>query len=269
MPPPVLVPITTEEAHHYLMQDRDRYLMQLGALRYDPVKALVGLVGDSGVVALAMHVEEAGALPDPRPTIMLAANHEAYLEALLAWPGRPEYCVIATSNPRFAERLELLLGTRRSLTRGLVYYGAEEAATLQPRVLHIPTLPGNFIIRRLTEEDALALDVTACGLSSTSLRGWLRLGWRVYGAIEGRVLVAHALAAYPIGDGDEVAALYTAGRARRRGIGSAVVAAVIGDIRSRGRRAFYVASRNNLPSRQLAERLGLCQLAETWDIVLG
>jgi GNAT superfamily N-acetyltransferase len=263
-----LIELTSADAQHYLMQDRDRHLMQLGALRYDPVKAIMGVVGDTGVLALAMYVEEAGALPDPRPTLMLAARDVTQLQPLLAWQGRPERCVIAVSDQRFVLPLEHMLKTQRSQMRGLVYYGAEDPVTLQPCALRMSTPPSAISIRQLVEEDASALDLTPCGLSSTALRGWLRLGWRVYGAIEGRILLAHVLAAYPIADGDEVAALYTAGRARRRGLGAAVVGAVINDIRGRGRRAFYVASRNNLASRQLAERIGLHQLAETWNMVM-
>ena len=78
----------------------------------------------------------------------------------------------------------------------------------------------------------------------------------------------NTLAAYPIGDSDEVAAVYTAGHARRAGLGAAVVAATIADIHGRGRLAFYIAGRSNQPSRRLAERIGLRPIGETCEIIV-
>jgi GNAT superfamily N-acetyltransferase len=265
----MLTAITIEEAQTFLMQDRDQHLMHLGALRYDPVQAMVAVVEHSQVKALALLVTEAGALPDPKPTMLIATHDPAMIEPLLAWRERPERCVLAVADPRLAMRLEQLLQARTAPMRGLAYYGAEHATTHVPLTLRPPPTPSGMIVRRLHELDCTELDLLPCGLSSTALRGWLRLGWRVFGAIEGSTLLAHALAAYPLGESDEVAALYTAGRARRRGIGSAVVTAVIDDSRARGRRAFYVASRHNRASRQLAEQLGLRLLTETYEIVLG
>lgn len=277
-----VIELSLDAAEAYLLRDRDRNLMQLGALNYDTVKATIALPGEDGPIALALLVEESGALPDPRPTLMIAADSPECVAPLLAWRGRPERCVIAASDDLVVMRVEQVLRIRRSHVRGLAYYGAEELETGAPIDLALrtirprsgmdagPAAAGSSIeIRRLLEPDCRALDLTACNLSSTALNGWLRQGWRIYGAIEQRSLVAHALAAYPIDDSDEVAAVYTSASVRRRGVGSAVVAAVIGDIRARHRRAFYVASRNNLASRQLAEQLGLRTLAETWDVVVG
>jgi GNAT superfamily N-acetyltransferase len=265
----MLTSITTEEAQIYLMQDRDQHLMHLGALRYDPIQAMVAIVERAQVQALALLVTEAGALPDRKPTMMIAATNPAMVEPFLAWHERPERCVLAVAHPRLAIRLEQFLRARTAPMRGLAYYGAEQPRTLAPLTLRPPPIPAGIIVRQLHERDCTELDLLPCGLSSTALRGWLRLGWRVFGAIEGATLLAHALAAYPIGESDEVAALYTAGRARRRGIGSAVVSAVIHDSRARGRRAFYIASRHNHASRKLAEHLGLRLLTETYEIVLG
>ncbi len=272
---PALIEISADAAEIYLLRDRDRHLMHLGALNYDSVKAIMAVPGEDGPMALALLVEEAGALPDPRATLMIAADSPECVSALIAWRGRPQRCVIAAADDLVVVRIEQLVRTRRSQIRGLAYYGAETLETGVPidltRAL-VSSAASNSAaidIRRLSERDARDLDLTPCNLSSTALNGWLRLSWRIYGAIEQHRLVGHALAAYPIDDSDEVAAVYTSGRVRRRGVGSAVVAAVIGDIRTRNRRAFYVASRTNTASCQLAEHLGLRSLGETWDVVLG
>jgi predicted GNAT family acetyltransferase len=83
------------------------------------------------------------------------------------------------------------------------------------------------------------------------------------------LLLCHALAAYPIGDTEEVAAVYTASGARRQGFASAVVAATIADILMRGKRAVYACKKTNVASQRVAEGLGMQPLLETWEIVTG
>jgi hypothetical protein len=254
------------EAFSFLVQRRDQHLMHLGALGYDPLRAIVGLRRAGRLAALALVVEQAGALPDPRPTVMVAADDQQALAALLAGGPWPERSVWA-ADAALCLDLERVLGSRRNSLRGLAFYGAEQPE--DGRRLAIapppPTLD-QVSVRQLSDADA-TLDLSPCMLSPTALLGWMRHGWRVFGAVRGGALLAHALAAYPIGDSDEVAAVYTAGQARRAGLGAAVVAATIADIHARGRRAFYVASRGNLPSRRLAERIGLRPIGETGEIV--
>jgi GNAT superfamily N-acetyltransferase len=153
--------------------------------------------------------------------------------------------------------------------RGLNFYGSEHPANGSPLTLTQPELHApDLIARSLNDTDATTLDLSPCNLSPTALRGWLRQGWRVFGVIRHNTLLAHALAAYPIGDSDEIAAVFTAAHMRRRGVGAAVVATVIEDSRRRGRRTFYVAYRTNLASCRLAERMGLAHIAQTWEFVI-
>src|SRR5205085_10542013 len=119
--------------------------------------------------------------------------------------------------------LEERLGAAHDPERGLQY-----AIALTP-----PQRP-HPLVRQLTMADADALDLAPCSLSPTALRNWLRRGWRAFGAVRRGALLCHALAAYPIGDTEEVAAVYTAPQARRQGLASAVAAAAIADIAARG-----------------------------------
>jgi GNAT superfamily N-acetyltransferase len=267
-----LAEITNSEALEYLMLQRDRHLMHLGALLYDQVRMIIGLRNQGLLKALVMVVDYAGALPNPRPTMMAAADDPAAL-LQLAELGRergtwPDHGVWAVAIPALRDALESWLGIRHSPARGLNFYGTEHpdgsAITLTKPALHAP----DVVARSLNDTDATTLDLRPCNLSPTALRGWLRQGWRVFGVIQHNTLLAHALAAYPIGDSDEIAAVFTAAHVRRRGVGAAVVSAVIEDSRRRGRRAFYVAYRTNLASCGLAERMGLAHIAQTWELVI-
>lgn len=260
--------LTVDAARAYLMRDRDRHLMHLGALAYDSARPLAGAKRRGDLCALALLVEHSGVFPDPRPYVMVAADDLSGLELLLARIERSADWIWATTDPELRDAICQRLSRAHHPARGQFFYGDREEDRVAPRALTLPA-PGlaRLEVRKLDLADATALDLSPCALSSTALRGWLRSGWRVFGAIDGQSLIAHALAAYPIGDAEEVAAVYTAGRARRMGVASAVVGCVIADIRSHGLAAYYVASRNNLPSRRLAERIGLRQLAESWEIL--
>ncbi|MDZ4718319.1 MAG: GNAT family N-acetyltransferase [Roseiflexaceae bacterium] len=264
--------IVHDDALAYLVRQRDRHLMHLGALLYDQVRTMIGLRQHGVLIALVLIVDYSGALPNPRPTMMVAADDPAALLRLVqlgaerrSWPDRG---VWAVATPALRDVLESWLQLRHSPLRGLNFYGTEYADGTA--IMLMPPLydSTNLIVRSLSDADATTLDLSPCNLSITALRSWLRQGWRAFGVLQQNVLLAHVLAAYPIGDSDEIAAVYTAARARRRGIGAAVVAAVITDSRSRGRRAFYVAQRTNLASCALAERLGLAMIAQTWEIVI-
>jgi GNAT superfamily N-acetyltransferase len=258
-----------EEASEYLFRHRDQHLLHLGALSYDPLRTIVGLGPAGQLRAMALVVEHAGALPDPRPTVMAAAESEgALVELALAgdWPRRAVWTV---GDPALLGALERELDTPHAPTRGLVFFGAQASGGAPLPLAAVPLGMDGVVVREIVEDDALSIDLSPCSLSPTALRGWLRRGWRMYGALCGGELLAHALAAYPVGEADEVAAVYTAGAARRRGLGAAVVRTTIEATRARGREAFYIASRGNLASRQLAERVGLRGIGETWEIVVG
>ncbi|GAB4123868.1 MAG: hypothetical protein Fur005_34410 [Roseiflexaceae bacterium] len=258
--------IEREEAANYLSLRRDQHLMHLGSLLYDPLRTISVVRRKGQIAALALLVIRAGALPDPRPTVMVSANDAEALQALIRLGDWPSPSVWAIGDADLLPALEQQLNAKHNPARGLVFFGAE-AADQQPLPLHLPDLhePG-VVVRQLTEADQ-TLDMNPCLLSAVSLRGWLQQGWRVFGAIQDEKLLAHALAAYPIGDADEVSAVYTAISARRHGLGAAAAAAVITDARQRGRRAFYIASRVNTASQRLAARIGLRQIGQTWEVV--
>jgi hypothetical protein len=250
--------ISPEAARAYLERDRDANLMPLGALAYDPVRAHVGAERDGALVATALVVELAANLPDGRPTVMVSADDGDAVERLMRDRLWPPEAIWTSSQPETVRELERLLGKRRSQRRGLRYYiGA--VARAEP--------PG--VVRPITPADADDLDLSPCALSPTALRNWLRRGWRIFGVVQGHALVCHALAAYPIGDTEEVSAVFTAPRWRRRGLARAAVAATVRDIVGRGRRAVYVAGRSNTASQGVAAGVGLELLHESWEIVTG
>jgi GNAT superfamily N-acetyltransferase len=260
--------LTPDMARDYLMQDRDRHLLQLGALAYDAAKPLAMAQRAGSLCAVALLVERSGVLPDTRPYVMVAADDPPALDLLLGQADLTADRIWATTDPALRDRIAERLGRPAHPERGQLFYGDREADHITLRPIDPPALRAEAAeVRQLSEGDAARLDLSPCMLSSTALRGWLRSGWRVFGAIERQRLLAHALAAYPIGGAEEVAAVYTAGRARRHGIAATVVGRAIADIRSHGREAYYVASRSNIPSRRLAERIGLRQIAESWEIL--
>jgi len=250
--------ISADAAQAYLMRDLDQNLALLGTLEYEAVDRLCAAWRHDVPVALAIVTEQAWAGPDRQPMIAVEADDGPAMLSLLgqqSWPGR---AIWSTHRPALLPLLEQHLGHRHNYKRGVLYYLTDQA----PELVH----PG---VRMLTLDDADRLDLTGCDLSSIAMRNWLRRGWRLFGAIDGHVLLSHALVAYPIGDTEEVAAVYTAASMRRQGLASVVVAAAIRDILSRGHRAVYACKKTNLASRCVASRLELRPLFETWEIVTG
>ena len=247
-----------EAVYAYLERDGERNLMLLGAMAYDPVQAYLGAERDGRLAAAALVVDLAANLPDDRPTVMVAADDPAALAQLVGGEAWPEKAIWSTGRPELLAELERLLGRRSDPARGLRYYIASQAPSHQIAR-----------VRRITMDDADELDLSPCALSPTALRSWLRRGWRMFGAVQGNTLLCHALAAYPIADTEEVSAVFTAPRARRRGLARAVVATTIADIVRRGSRAVYVTSKTNVASQRVAEALRLAPLQETWEVVIG
>ncbi|HEU5014505.1 MAG TPA: GNAT family N-acetyltransferase [Roseiflexaceae bacterium] len=246
-----------DAARTFLMRDLDRHLPQLGALHYEPVEMLRGVEHAGSLAALAFVVAPEP-VPDSLPTVMLTTAHPAALADLLAQDGWPPRAVWTVSRADLLPQLETAFGREHDPARGVRYYVSMTA----------PARP-NQLVRRLSLDDADAIDLAPCSLSPTALRNWIKRGWRVYGAVYESLLLCHALAAYPIGDTEEVAAVYTASGARRQGFASAVVAATIADILIRGKRAVYACKKTNVASRRVAEGLGMQPLLETWEIVTG
>ncbi|MFO7170166.1 MAG: GNAT family N-acetyltransferase [Chloroflexota bacterium] len=250
--------ISPDAARAYLERSPDANLMLLAALAYDPVRAQVGVERGGALAAAALVVELGDGGREERPTIMVAADDAEALGQLVRAHDWPLPAVWSVARPDLLAELERLLGRARSRWRGVRAY----VAASPPQV-------GGPAVRSITLADADALDLAPCSLGPTALRNWLRRGWRMFGVVQGGALVCHALAAYPVLDTEEVSAVFTAPRWRRRGLARAVVAATIGDIVGRGRRAVYVAGRSNIASQAVAEGLGMAPLFETWEIVTG
>jgi len=239
--------------------DRDRYhnLMLLGALDFENVRSAYSLERDDDLAAVALIVDQHGPLPEVWPTIMVVASDAEALAQLVLHEDWPAPATWSTRQRDLLPVLEECLGQQHDPARGVLYY-------LYPA--GTPPHQPHRLVRRLTAGDADMLDLEPCSLSTTAMRNWLRRGWHIFGAVERGQLLSHALAAYPIGDTEEVAAVYTAPQARGRGLASAVVAATAADIVSRGLRAVYATTRANVASQQVATSVGLKPLFETWDI---
>jgi ribosomal protein S18 acetylase RimI-like enzyme len=220
-------------------QSGDTALPALAALLHDASAVARVVAGAAAVV-----VER-----EPRPgvgsDVWIAAEEVAALERLLEtgdWPAAAWHVCRAD----LCEFLERRLERRRRPERDERMYVAEQVV-VQPHPL----------VRPLAEAEAESLDLAPCGLSATALRHWLWRGWRVFGAVADGRLLCHAIAAYPAGDTEEVAAVFTAPEMRGRGLASAVAGAVAADIVARGRRARYLVRRANTASQRVVEKIGM------------
>lgn len=248
--------ISFEAARAYLERDHDANLMLLGALMYDPVRCCFGTARGTELVAAGLVAALSGDLPSARPTVLLAADDSTALTGLFSFADLPASAIWSVSRRSLLAPLEQQLGARHNPQRGQRLYVADRVAER----------PGD-LVRRIRSEDADTLDLSPCGLSPTALSNWLRRDWRMFGVVADGALLCHALAAYPLGDTEEISAVFTAPNARRRGLASAVVAATAADILRRGCRPIYVTARTNRASRRVAENLGFRPLGESWEIV--
>lgn len=248
------VSVDRRAAEEYLRRDPHRNLPLLAALSHDPLLGIHGMERERALVALALVVESFGS-PGRPPTVMVAADDRAALESLLGSSRWPQGSAWAGVDHDLLPSVEALCGRRQDVQRGLIYYVATAAPASRA-----------WSVRRLEPADSEALDLSQCRLSPTALVNWLAAGWRVFGVVDGDQLLAHALAAYPVEDTEEISSVFTAPAVRRRGLASAVVVAAIGDIVARGRRAVYVCRRANKASQLVAEGVGMERFLETWDI---
>lgn len=245
-----------DEAQAWLERDLSANLAMLGSLLYEPVEQFWGLRRAGKLYALGMVVAAEANIPESLPNVMLhAPDSDDMLQLLQAdWPSEAVWTV---HRAELLAPLEQQLGEQHDPERGVRYFIANDTHK-----------PANNVARPLGSDD-VKLDLSPCSLGSIALSYWLMRGWRVYGVAEDGRLLGHALAAYPIGDTEEVAAVFTAPEARRRGIASACAAAVIADIQARGKRAVYVSRKNNHASIAVAQGLGMLPLLETWEIVVN
>ena len=245
-----------EEVLGFLGRAPERNLLLLAALEYDPIEMIWGLRRGSALTALAMVCEPEGPFSNQRAAVLLDAQDAPALAELLArgdWPARPRWIA---HRPELLPLVEQFCGARRQPGEGVYQYILARA----------PERPQAAPVRQLALEDADTLALAPCSLSPVALRNWIKRGWRVFGAVADGVLLGHALAAYPVGQTEEVAAVFTAPTARRQGIASTVVAAAAADIAARGHRATYVCRKTNLASQRVAEGLGFRLLVETWEL---
>ncbi|MBC8163753.1 MAG: GNAT family N-acetyltransferase [Roseiflexaceae bacterium] len=241
------------QAQAFLEQRLDQNLPILGSLLFEPLELLQGVWHAGQLAALAVVAPGEPNIPGSLPTVMVEAQSAAALAALHAAGGYPPRAVWSVQQLEHRAQLEVLLGQQYDPVRGAVFFIAEG----EP--------PQATPARQVLAGDA-TLDLSACDLSTIALSFWILRGWRMFGVIEDNRLLGHALAAYPIADTEEIAAVFTAAEARRRGIASACVAAAAADIRRRGKRAVYVARKTNHASIAVAEHLGMRRICETWEI---
>lgn len=244
---------TAAEARAFFELAFDRNLATLGALLFEPITLIIGVRRLGRLVAVGLVVAGEANLPDALPTVSFDANDAAALQALLADSRWPAHAIWSVDRAEYLPLVEAALGQRHDPTRGVVYF-----------IASAPPAP-HSLARRLTSSDT-ALDLAPCSLSAMALSYWMLRGWRVFGAVEDQRLLGHAVAAYPIGDTEEVSAVFTAPEARRRGIARACVAVAIADIQARGLRAVYVSRKHNHASIAVAKGLGMARLLQTWEI---
>lgn len=242
------------EAQAFLEQRLDRNLSMLGSLIFEPLEQLRGVRQGDTLVALAVVVPGEANVPGALPMVLVDALDNAALHVLVNAGGYPQHAVWCAQQPDHLLLLEHMLGQQHDQSRGVLYFTADTA------------MPEQQVAARLLLAGDTAVDLSPCNLGAMALSYWILRGWRVFGVIEDGRLLGHAVASYPIADTEEVAAVFTAPEARRRGVASACVAAAVTDIRQRGKRAMYVSRKNNAGSIAVAEGLGMRQLCETWEI---
>lgn len=243
-----------EDAQSFLERAPTINLPLLAALEYDPVEMIWGMACGDALVSLALLFEPDGPFTRQHSTVLLDALDDRALAELLTrgqWPVQPRWTI---HRAELLPTVQAFCGIRPARSEGQRHYVADT----------MPARP-HPLVRQISLEEADTLDLTPCRLSPMALRNWLKRGWRVFGAVEGDALIGHALAAYPVGAFEEVAAVFTTPSRRRKGIASAVVAAAAADILARGRRATYVCRKTNTASRHVAESLGFALLLETWE----
>ena len=242
------------EAQAFLEQHLDRNLSMLGSLIFEPLEQLRGVRQGDTLVALAVVVPGEANVPGALPSVLTDALDDVALHALVNAGGYPQHAVWNVQQPNYRMLLEHMFGQQHDESRGVVYFIADTAMPEQ-RVRARQLLAGDTTV-----------DLAPCNLGAMALSYWILRGWHVFGVVEDGRLLGHAVASYPIADTEEVAAVFTAPEARRRGVASACAAAAITNIRERGKRAVYVSRKNNAASIAVAEGLGMRRLCETWEI---
>ena len=248
--------ISPSVARAYLIRNVDQHLTLLGMLDYEMVQDIYGIAHNGDLKGLAILSNPIAMLTETPPTIALSIAEESVLSELLHLRDWPIPAIWSTHQRHILTHLEAWLEHRHDPDRGTLCYLAPALRPLdQP------------LVRRLAWEDADQLELALCSLKASTLRHWMRRGWRLFGAVDRSTLLSYAMAAYPIGDTEEVASVFTAPRVRGQGFARAVVTATVRDIQSRGLRAVYATKKTNLASQMVAAGLGMQPLLETWEIL--
>lgn len=248
--------ISPSVARAYLIRNVDQHLTLLGMLDYEMVQNIYGIAHNGELKGIAILSDPMAMLTTTPPTIALSIIQESVLPELLHLRDWPIPAVWSTHQPNILTQLEIWLEYHHDPARGTLHY----LAPAMQRLRHP-------LVRRLVWEDADQLELASCSLKASTLRHWIRRGWHIFGAVDGSTLLSYAMAAYPIGDTEEVASVFTAPHARGRGLARAVVTATVVDIQSRGLRAVYATKKTNLASQGVATGLGMQLLLETWEIL--
>ena len=241
-------PATVHAAHALFAQLGHVALPLIAALTYDTPLDIRMVPGAAALICVPPTVSR-----QPASIWVAAADHEALL-ALLGqggWPPARWY----VCQPEQRALLEAYLGCTHRPERDELLFVAHGGSALP-----------HPLVRPLALADVQQVQLDPCGLSPTALRHWIWRGWRFFGAVESGRLLCHALAAYPLAQSDEIAAVFTAPEARGRGLATAVVAAIRADIHGRGRFARYLVRRNNHASVRIANRLGMQLVATISEI---
>ncbi len=138
-----------------------------------------------------------------------------------------------------------------------------------PRTAHVFLATDHLVVvplpavRLFLPDDSATVAASATPWGRDGFVEALAQGFRAWGIIEGGRVVARAMAAYATGWTEEVAAVWTAPRARGRGLATAVVAATAADILTRRPFATYAARTNNAASLRVAEKVGFRRTHES------
>lgn len=225
-------------------------------LDYEMVQDIYGVTHSGHLKGLAILSNPIAMLTETPPTIALSIAEESVVSELLHLRDWPIPAIWSTHQPHILTQIEAWLEHRHDPDRGALYY---LAPAFQP--LDQP------LVRRLVWEDADQLDLAPCSLKASTVRHWMRRGWHLFGAVDRSTLLSYAMAAYPVGDIEEVASVFTAPPARGQGFARDVVTATVLDIQSRGLRAIYATKKTNLASQRVAVGLNMQPLLETWEIL--
>ena len=231
--------IAPEQATAFLSHDPVASVELLGALRYDREIHSVGAVRDGMIVGVLVVAREDD---DTLAARFEAAEDRALLPLIAACPPGVQ---------RIAVHRAWMLPTLTSAFRLIVEQPSD--TVFSTTRIAIPLSP---IARLLRAADAPIVAASAAMMSGAAFLDGVGQGFRPFGIIADKRLIAHAIAANTTDWTEEVMSVWTAPRRRGQGLATAVVAMATADILSRGKIAIYVAAVTNRASQRVAINVG-------------